>query len=125
MLSGGATRTGAARLAARGALRVGAGLVTVASPAEALAEQRRSSPPSCCGAATGASDLGALLADPRFNAVALGPALGSGGRRQEMVAAALAARRAAVLDADALTSFEGEARALASLCCGRRGSRRS
>src|SRR5215216_4911153 len=88
VLSGAALHTGAARLAARGALRVGAGLVTLASPAE-------------------------VLADRRFNAVALGPALGVCASTREKVAAVLAADRAAVLDADALTSFEGDAAALA------------
>jgi NAD(P)H-hydrate repair Nnr-like enzyme with NAD(P)H-hydrate dehydratase domain len=38
IVSGPATRTGAARLAARAALRIGAGLVTLASPSDALAE---------------------------------------------------------------------------------------
>jgi ADP-dependent NAD(P)H-hydrate dehydratase / NAD(P)H-hydrate epimerase len=115
VLSGGATQTGAARLAARGALRAGAGLVTVAAPADALAEHAAQLTAIMLRCCDGASDLGALLADPRFNAVAAGPALGVGRASQEMIAAVLAARRAAVLDADALTSFEGEARALASL----------
>ena len=61
----------------------------------------------------GAAELAEVLADQRFNAVALGPALGVGTSTREKVAAVLAADRAAVLDADALTSFEGDAAALA------------
>jgi len=61
----------------------------------------------------GAAELAEVLADRRFNAVALGPALGVGAETREKVAAVLAADRAAVLDADALTSFEGDAAALA------------
>jgi len=38
IVSGGIAKTGAARLAARGALRIGAGLVTVASPPNSLME---------------------------------------------------------------------------------------
>ena len=74
--SGGATRTGAARLAARAALRIGAGLVTVASPPEALGVNAANSPPSCCEAATVPEGLHAILPDERLNALVLGPALG-------------------------------------------------
>lgn len=115
VVSGGATHTGAARLAARGALRAGAGLVTVASPAEALAVNAAHLTAIMLHRCDGASDLRALLADSRFNAVALGPALGVGAATRAMVEAALAANRATVLDADALTSFEGDAKALAAL----------
>jgi NAD(P)H-hydrate epimerase len=63
----------------------------------------------------GASGLTQILSDRRKNAVLLGPALGVGAPARELVAAALASGAAAVLDADALTSFEGNAPMLASL----------
>jgi ADP-dependent NAD(P)H-hydrate dehydratase / NAD(P)H-hydrate epimerase len=119
VLSGGARHTGAARLAARGALRAGSGLVTVVAPAEALAESAAQLTAIMLRRCDGAGELRELLADPRVNAVALGPALGVGSATREMVAVALETGRAAVLDADALTSFEGEARALAALAEGR------
>ncbi|HEX8166085.1 MAG TPA: NAD(P)H-hydrate dehydratase [Beijerinckiaceae bacterium] len=119
VLSGAATRTGAARLAAAGALRAGAGLVTLASPADALAENAAHLTAVMLRRCDGAAGLRELLGDPRFNAVALGPGLGVGPETREMVAAVLAADRATVADADALTSFEGAAGALARLAEGR------
>src|SRR4051812_27983836 len=116
VVSGGAAHTGAARLAARGALRAGAGLVTVASPAEALAANAAHLTAIMLRRCDDPSDLRALLADARFNAVALGPALGVGAATRAMAGAALGANRATVLDADALTSFAGDAAALAA--CG-------
>ncbi len=113
VLSGPATRTGAARLAARGALRIGAGLVTLASPTAALAENAAQLTAIMLRACDGADDLDDLLADERLNALLLGPGLGTGPATCEFVAVAAAAGRALVLDADALTSFRSEVRTLA------------
>jgi NAD(P)H-hydrate epimerase len=55
----------------------------------------------------GPEGLHAILSDERFNALVLGPALGVHAATRAMVAVAVQARRSLVLDADALTSFEG------------------
>jgi hydroxyethylthiazole kinase-like uncharacterized protein yjeF len=105
VVSGPMTRTGAARLAAAAALRAGAGLVTLASPADALAVNAAQLTAVMLRRCDGAAPLGALLADPRITAVALGPGLGTGANERALALAALAATPAAVLDADALTVF--------------------
>ena len=105
VVSGGITSTGAARLAARGALRGGAGLVTLASPAEALQVNAAHLTAIMLQPMDGAAGLGAILSDRRRNAVCLGPGLGVGGETRALVAEALASGAAVVLDADALTSF--------------------
>jgi NAD(P)H-hydrate epimerase len=105
--SGGATRTGAARLAARAALRIGSGLVTVASPPEAIGVNAAQLTAIMIRGCDGPEGLQALLNDLRFNALVLGPALGVHGITRAMVVVAVNARRGLVLDADALTSFEG------------------
>jgi len=105
VVSGGISSTGAARLAARGALRAGAGLVTIASPRAALAVNAATSLAIMVRPVDGALELTAFMSDPRRNVVVLGPGGGVGREMQEMVRAALAVDRAVVLDADALTSF--------------------
>ncbi|WP_262299033.1 NAD(P)H-hydrate dehydratase [Microvirga sesbaniae] len=105
--SGGATRTGAARLAARAALRIGSGLVTVASPPEAIGVNAAHLTAIMLKGCDGPEGLHAILQDPRFNALVLGPALGVHANTRAMAAVAVHARRSLVLDADALTSFEG------------------
>ena len=105
VVSGGISSTGAARLAARGALRAGAGLVTLASPRAALAVNAAASLAVMVHPVDGAAELSAFMSDPRRNVVVLGPGGGVGRELQEMVLAALAGERAVVLDADALTSF--------------------
>jgi hydroxyethylthiazole kinase-like uncharacterized protein yjeF len=108
VVSGDQSHTGAARLAARGALQAGAGLVTIASPREALAVNAASNLAVMVHAVDGAEELAAWLADARLNAIVLGPGGGVGPSMREMVLVALRGARAAVLDADALTSFAEE-----------------
>jgi hydroxyethylthiazole kinase-like uncharacterized protein yjeF len=105
ILSGGVGRGGAARLAARGALRIGAGLVTVGPPPAAIIENAAQLDAIMLRPVADADALAEILTDDRINAVCLGPGLGVGARTLGLVAAALAARRSTVLDADALSSF--------------------
>ncbi len=105
--SGGATRTGAARLAARAALRIGSGLVTVASPPEAIGVNAAHLTAIMLKGCDGPEGLHNILQDTRLNALVLGPALGVHAGARAMMAVAVQARRSLVLDADALTSFEG------------------
>ena len=122
VLSGGPAHTGAARLAARGALRIGAGLVTVATSTDALPINAAHLTAIMLRVCDDPASFRSYLEDERLNALVLGPALGVGPDTRDWVAAALAADRATVLDADALTSFAGEAERLSDLV---RGGRRA
>lgn len=121
VVSGGLSTTGAARLAARAALRVGAGLVTIATPREALAVNAAASLAVMVRPVDGAYELTEFLADRRRNAVVLGPGGGIGPAMREQVQAALASEAAVLLDADALTSFADEPTALVSAISKRAG----
>jgi hydroxyethylthiazole kinase-like uncharacterized protein yjeF len=121
VVSGGAVTTGAARLAARAALRAGAGLVTIAAPREALAILAAANTAVMVRPVDGADELAAFLTDRRFNAVVLGPGGGVGASLRAQVLAALAGERAVVLDADALTSFADTPAALFGAIQGRPG----
>jgi hydroxyethylthiazole kinase-like uncharacterized protein yjeF len=113
--SGPSWSTGAARLAARGALRAGAGLVTIASPRDALAVNAAANLAVMVRAVDGADELTRFLADRRFNAFAIGPGVGVGEETCALVLAALAGERAVVLDADAITSFANQPARLAKV----------
>ncbi len=104
LVVGGGAVTGAARLAARAARRVGAGLLTLAVP-EAAVPIYAASEPGCLILKRPDNDLAAALADERRNALLLGPGLGIGAATRHMVSQVLASGRSTVLDADALTSF--------------------
>jgi len=102
---GGARMTGAGRLAARAARRLGAGLLTVASAGAALPLYAQDAPGVITRPLDTPEDLDAVLEDARHNALLLGPGAGRGPVTAQRALALLAAGRPTVLDADALTSF--------------------
>jgi hydroxyethylthiazole kinase-like uncharacterized protein yjeF len=122
VVSGGLPTTGAGRLAARGALRAGAGLVTIASPREALSVNAEATLAIMVRPVDGAGELATFLADKRHNAVVLGPGGGVGPAMREQVAVVLSSGAATVLDADALTSMAQDPEALAGMIA--RGAKR-
>jgi len=105
LILGGEAITGASRMTALAASRAGAGMVTLAAPEAVWSVYATSLMDAIVRSFKGASGWEALLADPRRNAIAIGPGAGVGGSTRRYVAAALATKRATVLDADALTSF--------------------
>ncbi len=108
VVSGPPESTGAARLGARGALRIGAGLVTVASPRAAFPVNAAHLTAIMLKPFDVPHGLGGILDDMRFNAVLIGPGCGVGAVTRDMVAIALQSGACVVLDADALTSFAVE-----------------
>lgn len=120
---------GAARLAAEAALRVGAGLVSLATRAAHVPAVLAARPEVMVHAVEGAEDLTPLLG--RAGVIALGPGLGRDAWAQGLSEAALASGRPLVVDADALqllasaperrddwvlTPHAGEAAALLAVC---------
>lgn len=105
LVVGGAAMTGAARLAARAAARVGAGLVTLASPTSAIPIYAADFAALIVRPMDDLADFSALLGDRRRNCVLLGPGNGADAACRARVEAALAAGKKCVLDADALSVF--------------------
>ena len=115
LVYGGGLMTGAARLSALAAARVGAGLTTVAVPQSAWAVYATAltsvmvHPLAGADAPSMAPGWRALLSDPRISAVLIGPGAAGGlahGLRP-LAEVALCSGCPVVLDADALTAFEG------------------
>lgn len=104
LIAGGAELTGAARLAARAGRRAGAGLATLAVPTGTAESYQQDAPGTMVRPLTSWPDL---LADSRVTAAVIGPGLGVGEGARRLALQSLAAGKACVLDADALTSFAG------------------
>ena len=100
----GAGMTGAARLAAAGARRAGAGLATLLAPDRATAEVLRGGDP---GVIVSEAPLGTLLADPRRAAWVIGPGMPADDAALDALAAMLAAGRRVVADAGVLAAAAG------------------
>ncbi len=104
IVAGGPGQGGAARLAARAALRIGAGLVTLAPPLAAMSEH--TGPPDALmrRALDDPADLASPIHARRINAIAIGPGCGIG-RAARLLPALLATGLPCLLDADALTAL--------------------
>ncbi len=111
ILSGGFGKTGAARLAGRGALRIGAGLVTLGVPPSAQLEVASQITALMLRRVEGDQEFRQILRDERLNALCLGPGMGLD-RARNLVPEALSAKRATVLDADALTAYADDPESL-------------
>lgn len=103
VLCGGPGRTGAARMAARAALRAGAGLVTLGVSPAAQLEVAMQVTAVMLRRLKDAAGLTTALEDSRLKAVCAGPALGLDSRAAALVRGVLDSGRPCVLDADALT----------------------
>jgi hydroxyethylthiazole kinase-like uncharacterized protein yjeF len=107
VVSGPMESTGAARLAARSSLRIGAGLTTVATSKAAFYINAAQLTSIMVAVFDSPADLADFLHDdPRLNAVLIGPGAGLSPETRELVAAVLASEATVVIDAEGLTSFQ-------------------
>ncbi len=104
VLSGGQLQTGASRLAAQAALKIGAGVVTLVGDADALGVQANHVTAIMLKVASNGEALASFMSDPHNMAVCIGPAAGVDEATQDYIRSALACGKAVVLDADALTT---------------------
>lgn len=102
---GDAEHSGAARLAARAALRVGAGAVTVACDAASLPVYAAALEAVMTRVTPDEAALKTVLEDGRVSAFLIGPAAGVSEATRQRVLLALQLKKPVVLDADALTVF--------------------
>ncbi len=108
VVGGPVAHTGAARLAAKAALRIGAGLVSLACDPSSLIVYATALEAVMTKVIRDEAAFTGLIADPRITAVLIGPAAGVDARTKALVLAALRAQKPCVLDADALTVFQDD-----------------
>ena len=105
LIIGGYPMTGAARLAARAAARIGAGLTTVAVPEVAFPIYAASLESTLVHPLADDGTLQKFITEKVFSAFLSGPGTGIGTRTRSRILTLLAAQKPTLLDADALTSF--------------------
>lgn len=116
VVSGAMADGGAARLAARAALRIGAGLVSVACPEAAVLSHAAQLTAVMIKVFKGKGDIGYLLTDERLNGWCIGPGAGVTAQTKSRILQILAARRCCVIDADGLSVFaDGPERLFAAI----------
>ncbi len=103
VIVGGQKMTGATRLAASCARRVGAGLITISAHGTASLIYRQAEP----GNIVSTDAIETHLRDPRKNAFLIGPGLGLTDENESLLKQVLKSDKDLVLDADALTLLAG------------------
>jgi hydroxyethylthiazole kinase-like uncharacterized protein yjeF len=109
LLYGGYPMTGAARMAARAAARIGAGLTTIAVPDKAFAIYAAALTSIMVRPLSQDQDFAGLLEDPRYTAFSIGSGAGLSDATRERALALLQTGRPVVLDADAISVFSSRA----------------
>jgi len=112
ILGGPVAATGAARLSARAALRIGSGLVSIACDPSALMVYATALEAVMTKPVRDVAEFTGLIADRRVTAVLLGPAAGINERTRDFVLTTLRAQKATILDADALSVFRDDPKTL-------------
>jgi hydroxyethylthiazole kinase-like uncharacterized protein yjeF len=113
LLCGGYPLTGAARMAARAAARIGAGLTTIAVPEAAFSVYAAALTSIMVQPLAREGDLARLLSDARYTAFLVGPGAGVNDSTRDTALEILATARPVLLDADAITVFASKADQLA------------
>jgi NAD(P)H-hydrate epimerase len=120
LLRGGYPMTGAARMAARAAARIGAGLTTIAVPEAAFSIYAAALTSIMVQPLLQDGDFARLLEDSRYTAFLTGPGAGVNDATRESALQLLATARPVLLDADAISVFASRvddlARALRGPC---------
>jgi ADP-dependent NAD(P)H-hydrate dehydratase / NAD(P)H-hydrate epimerase len=114
LLCGGYPMTGAARMAARAAARIGAGLTTIAVPEIGFPVYAAALTSIMVQPLRLPGDLARLLADSRYTAFLIGPGAGVSDATRESALQLLQSGRPVLIDADALTAFASKAAELAA-----------
>jgi len=114
VIRGGDDMTGAAQLAALGARRSGAGLVTISASVNAAGIYRFGQPGTIVSAASTVADFSTFLENRQVNVIVIGPGMGVSPETQEFVLAALNTDKKVVVDADAISAFRDTPQALIS-----------
>ncbi|MEP3419814.1 MAG: NAD(P)H-hydrate dehydratase [Lentilitoribacter sp.] len=114
-VSGGLDKSGAARLMAKAALRMGAGLVTIACPSETMSAHAARTDAIMLTKMDNEDELSNILDDKRINAVCVGPGLDPNEQTRSFVKIILNTDKSVVLDAGALSAFSDKPSTLCGL----------
>lgn len=116
VFGGGQSHTGAARMTSEAGLRAGAGLVTLATPAEALSVNASAMTAVMVREVDDVPTLQSWLSGGKISAVVIGPGFGVGEQLKSFVRSC--AEKPMVLDADAITAFSQQPDILFELVSG-------